>query len=75
MSTVAATPTVRPAYGSVEYYAEALRRIPLHQDSAALGLIEAAINDRVGTDAEHLEHVRNVLAAVTLVHAGLGAAR
>lgn len=80
MDTVATPATERPAYGTVERFAEALRK-----ECRGLGemrnfgclLIEVVADRSIGTftDGERLAYVRNALAAIDIVRAELAAAR
>lgn len=70
------TVTTQPAYGSVEHYADMIRRHANTQDEAravALAVVEQTANHG-GDDGERLARVRNVLAAVEQVLAEIQAA-
>lgn len=67
--------TDRPAYGSVDYYADRLRKLkllPEHVESYALGYIANAVdpdNCVSAGDSERVERIRNILNAAELVRA------
>ncbi|MFC7276201.1 hypothetical protein ACFQS1_19590 [Paractinoplanes rhizophilus] len=70
--------TASLTYGSVEYYAEIIRENSEtvgHTYISTSGLVRAVLAGVVSSEAERLEHIRNVLVAADRVRAEMQASR